>query len=44
MSCVYVHPESGEFWVIDDRFDNPEVDGKTKLDHVDDMLQMAEHR
>ena len=44
VSCVYVHPESGEFWVIDYRIYDPERDGKTKLDHVEEMLRMAEHR
>lgn len=44
VSCVYVHPESGEFWVIDYRIYDPDADGKTKLDHVSEMLRMAEHR
>ena len=47
VSCVYVHyvhPESGGFWVIDYRIYDPDADGKTKLDHVEEMLQMAQHR
>ncbi len=44
VSCVYVHPESGEFWLIDYRIYDPEADGKTKLDHVEEMLSMAGHR
>jgi len=44
VSCVYVHPESGEFWVIDYRIYDPERDGKTKLAHVADMLQSVQHR
>lgn len=44
VSCVYVHPESGEFWVIDYRIYDPDIDGKTKLDHVEEMLRMVEHR
>lgn len=44
VSCVYVHPESGEFWVIDYRIFDPERDGKTKLDQVEEMLGMAGHR
>ena len=44
VSCVYVHPESGEFWVIDYRIYDPERDGKTKLDPVEEMLQSVEHR
>jgi hypothetical protein len=44
VSCVYVHPATGRFWVIDYRIFDPDRDGKSKLDHVADMLQMAEHR
>lgn len=39
VSCVYVNPKVQRFWVIDYRIFNPEVDGKTKIDHVKDMLQ-----
>lgn len=39
VSCVYVNPETGQFWVIDYRIYEPEEDGKTKLDHVVEMLQ-----
>ena len=38
-SCVYVNPETGQFWVIDYRIYDPEGDGKSKLDHVTDMLE-----
>lgn len=38
VNCVYVNPESGQYWVIDYRIYDPERDGKTKLDHVQDML------
>jgi hypothetical protein len=38
VTCVYVNPESGQFWIIDYRIYDPEGDGKTKLDHVQDML------
>jgi len=44
VSCLYVHPETGEFWLIDYRIFDPERDGKSKLDHVEEMLRMAEHR
>jgi hypothetical protein len=44
VNCIYVHPESGEFWVIDYRIYDPDRDGKTKLDHVEEMLRMVEHR
>ena len=40
VNCVYVHP-NGEFWVIDYRIYDPSCDGKTKIDHVRDMLHSA---
>lgn len=39
VSCVYVNPTLQRFWVIDYRIFNPDVDGKTKIDHVKDMLK-----
>jgi hypothetical protein len=39
VSCVYVNPTIQRFWVIDYRIFNPDADGKTKIDHVKDMLQ-----
>ena len=38
VSYVYVNPETEQFWLIYDRLFAPDVDGKTKLDHVADML------
>ena len=38
VNCVYVNPETDQFWLIDYRLFAPDVDGKTKLDHVADML------
>ena len=38
INCVYVNPETGEFWVIDYRLYDPETDGKDKHEHVSDML------
>jgi hypothetical protein len=32
------------FWVIDYRIFDPETDGLSKLDHVEEMLRSAEHR
>jgi hypothetical protein len=43
VSCVYVNPTLQRFWVIDYRIFNPDVDGKTKIDHVKDMLQNLVH-
>ncbi|PLZ28775.1 transposase, partial [Fischerella thermalis] len=39
VSCVYVNPTLQRYWVIDYRIFNPDADGKTKIDHVKDMLQ-----
>jgi hypothetical protein len=41
ISCLYVHSTSGQFWVIDYRLYNPDGDGKSKLDHVQEMLKQA---
>ena len=38
VNCVYVNPETGQYWVIDYRIYDPDRDGKSKLDHVQDML------
>ena len=39
VSCVYVNPKFQRFWVIDYRIFNTDVDGKSKIDDVKDMLQ-----
>jgi hypothetical protein len=44
VSCVYVNPTTERFWVIDYRIFDPDADGKTKLDHVREMLGSVEHR
>jgi len=44
VSCVYVNPETERFWVVDYRIFDPTTDGKTKLDHVEEMLRSVEHR
>jgi len=38
VTCVYVNPETDQFWLIDYRLFAPDGDSKTKLDHVTDML------
>lgn len=38
VNCIYVNPDTGQYWVIDYRIFDPDRDGKTKLDHVHDML------
>ncbi|NEO65897.1 MAG: hypothetical protein F6J98_38095 [Moorea sp. SIO4G2] len=39
VNCIYVNSKTGKFWVIDYRIYAPEQDGKTKLDHVEDILR-----
>ena len=43
VTCVYVNPELDQFWIIDYRIYDPERDGKTKLDHVREMLDNTVH-
>jgi len=38
VSCIYVNVKTVEFWVIDYRIYDPKADGKSKLDHLEDML------
>ena len=38
VTCLYVNPETDQFWLIDYRIYDPEGDGKTKLDHLREML------
>ncbi len=38
VTCVYVNPVLDQFWLIDYRIYDPDGDGKSKLDHVRDML------
>jgi hypothetical protein len=44
VNCVYYEPVSDQFWVIDYRIFDPDRDGKSKLNHVEDMLLSAIHR
>jgi hypothetical protein len=41
---VYYHAELDRYWIIDYRLFDPERDGKTKLDHVAEMLDAVERR
>jgi hypothetical protein len=44
VTCVYVNPDLDRFWIIDYRIaapPGPVGDGKTKLDHVSEMLAAA---
>lgn len=40
---VYINPETDQFWIIDYRVYDPQRDGKSKLDHVREMLDNALH-
>lgn len=45
VTCVYVNPTIDRFWLIDYRIYDPDRDGKSKLDHVHDMLaNVVEHK
>jgi hypothetical protein len=43
VTCVYVNPEAKQFWIVDYRIYDPDRDGKSKLDHVREMLVNAVH-
>lgn len=43
VNCVYVNPATEQYWVIDYRMYDPDGDGKSKLDHVQDMLSHLVH-
>jgi hypothetical protein len=44
VTCIYVNPTLDQFWIIDYRIYAPESDGKTKLDHMHDMLTNCVHQ
>lgn len=44
VTCVYVNPETDQFWLIDYRLYDPEGDGHSKLDHVHEMLTNVVHQ
>ncbi len=44
VSCVYVNPELQQFWVMDYRVFDPDSDGKSKLDHMEEMLDSVKAR
>lgn len=44
VTCVDVNPETDTFWLIDFRLYDPDGDGKSKLDHVHEMLSNAVHQ
>ena len=38
VTCVYVNPQVDQFWIIDYRIYDPDGDGKSKLEHMKEML------
>jgi hypothetical protein len=44
VNCVYFNLITNQFWLIDYRIFNPDEDGKTKIDHVLDMLSQLASR
>jgi Transposase DDE domain len=44
VTCIYVNPELNKFWLIDYRIFAPDEDGKTKLDDVKEMFDLALHQ
>jgi hypothetical protein len=44
VGCVYYNADIDRYWVIDFRLFDPERDGKTKLDHMQEMLSMLSYR
>lgn len=41
VTCIYINPELDRFWIIDYRIYAPDGDGKSKLDHVREMILNA---
>ena len=40
VNCIYVNPIVGQFWMIDYCIYDPEGNGQTKLDHVQQMQSL----
>jgi hypothetical protein len=38
VTCVYVNPDTRQFWLIDYRIYDPDGEHKSKLDHMQEML------
>lgn len=41
ITCIYYNPEIDRYWSIDYRIYSPDQDGKSKIEHVKDMIQGA---
>jgi hypothetical protein len=44
VTFVYFNPELNRYWVLDYRVFDPDRDGKSKRDHVNEMLSLADKR
>jgi len=44
VNLVYYHATTDQYWIIDYRIFDPNRDGKTKLDHVNEMLDLVAFR
>lgn len=44
VTCIYVKVEPEQFWVIDYRIYDPDADGKSKIDHLHEMLTNVHHQ
>ncbi len=38
VNCCSFHPQIQQFWVLDDRIDDPESDEKSQIEHVKEMI------
>jgi hypothetical protein len=43
VTCVYVNPDIGKFWIIDYRIFDPDRDGRSKIDHLLEMWRTILH-
>lgn len=43
VTCIYVNPETDQFWLNDYRLFASDADGKTKLDHAKEMFDLVIH-
>ena len=44
VNCLYVNPETQQYWIVDYRIYDPGNDGKSKLDHVRALLHKSKTR
>lgn len=40
VTCVYVNPDMDRWWAVDYRLYDPDADGRSKMDHVEEMLKL----